>query len=84
MLAELSEWRNAIAHQDFDRDRLVPRSLTLRAIRRWRSACDGLARSFDRVIRNHVARIAGGASGELTDGCNTQARISEAAEAQSR
>lgn len=84
MLAELSEWRNAVAHQDFDRARLVPPSLTLQSIRRWRSACGGLARSFDRVIRNYVACIAGSASGELRNGHTTQASPREAPEVQSR
>jgi hypothetical protein len=55
----MSEWRNAIAHQDFDPGKLKPASLTLPAIKRWRSICNGLALSFDRVMARHIASIAG-------------------------
>lgn len=58
-LEELSEWRNAIAHQDFDPSKLKPVSLTLPVIKGWRSACNGLALSFDRVMADHIASIAG-------------------------
>lgn len=58
-LIELSIWRNAIAHQDLDGQRLEPGSLTLRVVATWRSACDGLAVSFDRVMARHVESITG-------------------------
>ncbi len=58
-LDELCEWRNAIAHQDFDPASLRPESLTLPAIRTWRRACNGLARSFDRVIARYIEAVTG-------------------------
>lgn len=61
-LDELVRWRNAVAHQDFDPERLGGRTtLTLRMVRSWRSACDALARSFDRAMEAHAAKIAGAA-----------------------
>jgi hypothetical protein len=63
-LDELSEWRNAIAHQDFSASMLRAGrpSLTLAQVRLWRKACDGLARSFDEVMRDHLRRLTGSAS----------------------
>jgi len=58
-LDELSEWRNAIAHQDFDPDKLKPRSLTLPVIRGWRTTCDRLAQAFDRVMARYIGSVAG-------------------------
>lgn len=58
-LVELNEWRNAIAHQDFDPGKLKSATLTLRAIKGWRSACNGLAVSFDRVMARHIASVIG-------------------------
>lgn len=57
-LARMSDWRNAIAHQDFS-GQLIPPALTLPVIRRWRGGCTGLARSFDRVMRRYIASIPG-------------------------
>jgi hypothetical protein len=61
VLEELNEWRNANAHQDF-----VPAMLRggragpqLAQVRRWRRACNGLARSFDDVMRSHIRAITG-------------------------
>lgn len=54
----LSEWRNAIAHQAFP-PHLVPAALSLPLIRVWRASCQGLARSFDRVMASYLAEIAG-------------------------
>lgn len=52
-LVDLNAWRNAIAHQDFDPERLGDRvTVTLAMVRRWRSACRALARCFDRVVRH--------------------------------
>lgn len=56
----MSEWRNAIAHQDFS-GKLNPASLTLPVIRRWRGGCKGLARSFDRVMARYIATVVGAA-----------------------
>lgn len=51
-LEDLNTWRNAIAHHDFDPARLGGTVLLrLAQVRRWRAACDGLARSFDEVMR---------------------------------
>jgi len=58
-LDELSEWRNAIAHQDFDPAKLRPVSLTLPVIRGWRGSCNGLARSFDRVMARYIGSVTG-------------------------
>lgn len=55
-LLELNVWRNAIAHQDFDPERLGDRvTVTLAMVRRWRSASGALAESFDRIVRDHVS-----------------------------
>lgn len=54
-LEQLNEWRNAIAHQDFDPARLGgSTTLQLIQVRRWRAACNGLARGFDEVLRRHL------------------------------
>ena len=60
-LEELNEWRNAIAHQDF-----VPAMLRagrpilqLAQVQTWRKACDGLAWSFDDVLRAHLQTVTG-------------------------
>lgn len=59
-LEELNRWRNAIAHQDFDAEALGgATTLTLRTVRGWRSACNGLAMSFDTVMRAHLRRLIG-------------------------
>jgi hypothetical protein len=55
-LEALASWRNAIVHQDFSAS--MVRSgrpyLELARVRGWRKACDGLARTFDEVLRDHV------------------------------
>lgn len=57
-LEALNTWRNAIAHQDFDPLRLGGRStLGLEDVRRWRSACNGLAASLDAVVRAHLVSL---------------------------
>lgn len=58
-LENLSRWRNAIAHQDFGPSRLTPARLGLGTVRSWRGACDGLARSFDRVLNRYLASVLG-------------------------
>jgi hypothetical protein len=61
VLKELNEWRNAIAHQDFSASMLRAGrpNLTLAQVRLWRKACDGLARSFDEVMRDHLRGLTG-------------------------
>ncbi len=60
-LETLNTWRNAIAHHDIDSRRadLHPREVTLAACRSWRSALNGLAESFDRVLADRVATLVG-------------------------
>jgi hypothetical protein len=59
-LESLNTWRNAIAHQDFDPVKLGGRTtLLLQEVRAWRSACDGLARTFDAVLRHHLGTVTG-------------------------
>jgi hypothetical protein len=59
-LDELSEWRNAIAHQDWSKVGGSP-SLSLPTVRRWRSTCRQLAKSFDRVVGARLAAMVGAA-----------------------
>jgi hypothetical protein len=63
LLEELNRWRNAIAHYHFAPDmyRGGRPSLPLADVQEWRTACDGLARSFDNVLRAHVMSITGAA-----------------------
>jgi hypothetical protein len=58
-LEELNRWRNAVAHQDFDPRVLGPELLRLEKVQGWRSACEGLAISFDRVMRVHLHALTG-------------------------
>jgi hypothetical protein len=62
-LDELSEWRNAIAHQDFSSAvvRAGRPALSLAQVRVWRQACNGLARAFDEVLRDHLRVLTGSA-----------------------
>ena len=57
-IERMSEWRNAIAHQDFS-GALRPAVLTLPVIRRWRGGCTGLARSFNHVMASYIGRVVG-------------------------
>lgn len=60
LLNELIEWRNAVAHQDFDPARLGgTTTLHLAKVRLWRSALNRLARSFDNVMRDHLHSLLG-------------------------
>jgi hypothetical protein len=60
LLEGLNHWRNAIAHQDFDKAKLGGTTvLRLEQVRRWRAACDRLARSFDDVLRGHLLVLTG-------------------------
>lgn len=59
-LGELNEWRNAIAHQDFDPTKLGGATvLRLRQVRGWRKTCQRLAECFDEVMRSHLQAING-------------------------
>lgn len=59
-LEQLNRWRNAIAHQDFDRARLGGRTeLRLADVRRWRRSCNALAESFDFTVGSRLAMILG-------------------------
>ena len=56
----LNEWRNAIAHQDFNSPKLGGiRTLHLSHVRRWRLVCDALTVSFDEVMRRRLTAIGG-------------------------
>jgi HEPN superfamily RiboL-PSP-like protein len=57
---DLNNWRNAIAHQNFDAvsPGAAP-NLTLKQVRRWRGVCKRLARSFDEVMRRHLQSLIG-------------------------
>jgi hypothetical protein len=58
-LEDLNKWRNAIAHQDFKTSILGIATLQLRRVRGWRSACDGLSRAFDQLMRSHIQAVVG-------------------------
>jgi hypothetical protein len=59
-LEELNLWRNAVAHQDFDPVVLGgSTTLHLARVRSWRSACNGLAESFDEGIRRFILALTG-------------------------
>lgn len=60
LLNDLNEWRNAIAHQDFNPTKLGgSKNLVLATIRNWRRACMGLAPAFDTVMANHIGIVVG-------------------------
>ncbi len=59
-IAMLNNWRNAIAHQDFDPTKLGGRTtLRLSQVQRWRVACRRLAQTFDGVMRRHLSALTG-------------------------
>ena len=59
-LGKLNNWRNAIAHHDFDSAKLGGRTtLRLKEIRSFRSACNALATDFDRVMAKYLAGFTG-------------------------
>ncbi len=60
-LETLNRWRNAIAHNDFATGmyRGGRPSLHLSEVQDWRSACNGLARSFDHVMRAYLLSATG-------------------------
>jgi hypothetical protein len=62
LLQELVDWRNAIAHQDFDpvAPGGVP-TLHLARVRAWRRAVSALARYFDLAMYNYLMALRGSA-----------------------
>lgn len=59
-LEQLNGWRNAVVHQDFSsRNVGAIARLTLPQAREWRRTCNGLARAFDRIMRDHLAAVIG-------------------------
>ena len=59
-LDTLNLWRNAIAHHDFTDRRLGGQSrLNLQEVRSWRKACEGLARTFDILMKDHIFNLVG-------------------------
>jgi hypothetical protein len=62
LLQELIDWRNAVAHQDFDPvAHGGDPTLHLPRIRAWRRAVNTLARSFDRAMYNYLGTLLGNA-----------------------
>jgi hypothetical protein len=59
LLEKLNIWRNAISHQDFDANELSEDAIDHRMVLSWRDACDGLAISFDEVMRTHIRSVIG-------------------------
>lgn len=53
-LRELLQWRNAIAHQDFDPTKLGSTTLRLQRVIEWQQSCNQLAASFDEVMKSHL------------------------------
>jgi hypothetical protein len=58
-LQRMNEWRNAIAHQSFDRRKLVPGKLHLKTVGMWRRQCAILARDLDAVMYAHLTGLVG-------------------------
>jgi hypothetical protein len=61
LLEEMNRWRNAIAHNAFEPHMLKGgRPVLSRAeVWRWRRACDGLARWFDRLLYGRLRAVTG-------------------------
>ena len=58
VLEGLNNWRNAIAHQDFDPATLGGQTtLRLKAVRSFRSACNGLAKALDLVMFSYIGGV---------------------------
>ena len=61
-LMRLNDWRNAIAHQDFDPTRLGgATTLRLADVRNGRAALDSLAQAMDVVMEHYLQGITGNA-----------------------
>jgi hypothetical protein len=61
LLEQMNRWRNAIAHNAFEPGMLRSGRpvLSLAEVRRWQHACAGLARWFDRIMRNRLRIVTG-------------------------
>ena len=66
-LQELVDWRNAIAHQDFDPVGGDPK-LHLSTVRAWRTAANSLADDFDRAMRNYLPCCSAARRGNINIG----------------
>jgi hypothetical protein len=56
----MNQWRNAIAHNDFDPKRLGgTMRLKFSMVRNWRRVCNRLTRAFDHVLANHLVTMTG-------------------------
>lgn len=64
LLDEMMAWRNAIGHQDFNKQELNGQTeIRLGQVQRYRSVCGALAGFFDRAALSHLHAVAGPASG---------------------
>jgi hypothetical protein len=60
MMEELNTWRNAVAHSDYDPDKLGGTiNLTIARVRRWRRVLNRVARVLDRVVADHIQLTTG-------------------------
>lgn len=60
LMEEMNAWRNAVAHSDYDPAKLGGTiTLTIARVRRWRRACNRVARVLDRVVADHIQQTAG-------------------------
>lgn len=57
LLENLNQWRNAIAHQDFNPLILGATILRLSIVRAWRRACDQLATAFDETMKSQLTAM---------------------------
>ena len=63
-LHQLNGWRNAVAHQDFDRSPAAAAAAagagrSLSQVRGWRQSCSALASQLDIVVGHHMTRMTG-------------------------
>lgn len=59
-LKTINEWRNAIAHQNFDPAKLGGSAVLRHAqIKIWRKSCDALTVAFDAVLSRYLTRMTG-------------------------
>ena len=59
-LEQMNQWRNAIAHSDFNAARLGGRiTVTAKTVRRWRRVCNRVARLIDRALCDRLGTVLG-------------------------
>lgn len=58
-LESLNNWRNAIAHHDYNTTRLGGTILRVRQVREWRTVCRRLARLFDAELARQLDTLTG-------------------------